>query len=121
MEEDGIEEDSMEQDEISNDDEDGFSEADSSFDDASESEEEDNFSDEDCDVDEDVSLIESESIGLDLPLQMNCASHTLHLVATTDLLASLKASKPLHTLHTRAVGRCTEIWEKMRYPKNEKL
>ncbi|XP_057335994.1 uncharacterized protein LOC130674623 [Microplitis mediator] len=57
-----------------------------------------------------------------LPEQIHCASHTLNLVATTDMLNYIKSCKILHSSYNQMIQRCNLLWKLLSSPKNsEKL
>jgi hypothetical protein len=55
-----------------------------------------------------------------LPHHLRCASHTLSLIATTDLTKILKSSS-INRLHNGAIGKCTTLWNMSRRPKSSEI
>lgn len=57
-----------------------------------------------------------------LPFHIRCASHTLHLIATTDIIKAIQASQNLADVHMNTLDRCNWLWKSLRSPKtNEAL
>ena len=61
--------------------------------------------------DEDMSTLSG------LPRHFRCASHTLNLSATTDVLKTVNASKPLSSQFNQVMTRCQCLWKTLRSPK----
>lgn len=56
------------------------------------------------------------------PFHIRCASHTLHLIATTDVTKAIQATQNLAAVHTETLDRCNWLWKSLRSPKtNEAL
>ncbi|XP_071578926.1 uncharacterized protein [Temnothorax nylanderi] len=57
-----------------------------------------------------------------LPQHFRCASHTLNLLATSDVISLIKSSKELNSAYTQMIERCNELWNLQLSPKKyEKL
>ncbi|XP_043269904.1 uncharacterized protein [Venturia canescens] len=57
-----------------------------------------------------------------LPQYFRCASHTLNLIVTTDMLADIKMSKTLKQSFDEMIARCSSLWNLQKSPKKaEKL
>ncbi|CAD6215394.1 GSCOCG00011182001-RA-CDS, partial [Cotesia congregata] len=52
-----------------------------------------------------------------LPQHLRCASHTLNLIATTDISKGIEASQVLKKRHTNVVKKCSSLWKQLRSPK----
>ncbi|XP_071581983.1 uncharacterized protein [Temnothorax nylanderi] len=81
--------------------------------------------DEDVDSDENCIQIDNEfsnECDAKLPRHIRCASHTLNLIAKTDVLKAIKNCKRLNSKHNNVMHKCTAIWKSLRSPKfNENL
>ncbi|XP_057331849.1 uncharacterized protein LOC130671788 [Microplitis mediator] len=74
-----------------------------------------------AEIEEFVKRDEFESIE-SLPEHIRCASHTLNLVVTTDMIKCIKSYKFLNSGYTEMIQRCELIWKLLASPKqNEKL
>lgn len=56
-----------------------------------------------------------------LPQHLRCASHTLNLVATTDVIKSIKQVRPLALQHEQTIARCDTLWKMLRSPKKREI
>lgn len=61
------------------------------------------------------------SISNSLPHKLRCASHTLSLVATVDLLGIMKSSDVVYNDYNRVISRCQALWSSSRSPKKSEL
>lgn len=52
---------------------------------------------------------------------LRCASHTLNLIATTDLLRAIKHSRQLKKTHFNVLEKCTSLWKSLRSPKTNEI
>ncbi|XP_071577520.1 uncharacterized protein [Temnothorax nylanderi] len=86
--------------------------------------ENDDCNDDDVDDDDnnydniDNSSETSDEIDIILPRHLRCASHTLHLIASSDAMKIIKDDSRLKRLHEEAIGACEKLWKKLRSPKN---
>lgn len=55
-----------------------------------------------------------------LPHQ-RCASHTLHLVATTDILNGINSLENIKLLFNDIIKKCTNLWNLIRSPKKYEI
>ncbi|XP_026328932.1 uncharacterized protein LOC113236922 [Hyposmocoma kahamanoa] len=55
-----------------------------------------------------------------LPRHLRCASHTLSLLATTDMNNYIKES-PISRVHYSAIAKCTLLWNMSRRPKSAEI
>ncbi|XP_077279176.1 uncharacterized protein LOC143906796 [Temnothorax americanus] len=62
----------------------------------------------------------SDEIDIILPRHLRCASHTLHLIASSDAM-KIKNDSRLKRLHEEAIGACEKLWKKLRSPKNREI
>ena len=60
---------------------------------------------------------DSEELRSKLPWHLRCASHTLNLIATTDIANANKESQEFADSHSEALGRCNWLWKVLRSPK----
>ncbi|XP_046400621.1 uncharacterized protein LOC124166944 [Ischnura elegans] len=58
--------------------------------------------------------------GIILPHHLRCASHTLNLLATTDLQNALKGSS-VDRIHYPALAKCSTLWNASRRPKSSEV
>lgn len=56
-----------------------------------------------------------------LPRHFRCASHTLNLLATTDVLKTVKASVLLSSHFDQVMERCQCLWKLLRSPKQREI
>lgn len=56
-----------------------------------------------------------------LPLHQRCASHTLHLVATTDILNGINSLENIKLLYNDIIKKCTSLWNLTRSPKKYEI
>lgn len=63
---------------------------------------------------------EDETRELSLPRHLRCASHTLSLLATTDMNNFIKDSRASR-IHYSAVAKCTLLWNMCRRPKSAEV
>ncbi|XP_057339703.1 uncharacterized protein LOC130677118 [Microplitis mediator] len=63
--------------------------------------------------------IEADDLHKFLPNHFRCASHTLNLLATTDVINSIKNVKKLHAMHNETIKRCNAFWKLMGTPKQK--
>jgi len=59
----------------------------------------------------------SDEINIILPRHLRCASHTLHLIASSDAIKIIKEDSRLKRLHEEAIQECEKLWKKLRSPK----
>lgn len=68
--------------------------------------------------DDQASYLEDCDLSRVLPKHLRCASHTLHLIASVDMLKIIKASSYLSAAHFGALEKCTALWNVLRSPKS---
>ncbi|EFN74390.1 hypothetical protein EAG_08651, partial [Camponotus floridanus] len=56
-----------------------------------------------------------------LPPHQRCASHTLHLVATTDILNGINSHENMKLLYNDVIKKCTSLWNLTRSPKKYEI
>lgn len=56
-----------------------------------------------------------------LPPHVRCASHTLHLVATTDILNGINLRENIKLLYDEIMKKCTSLWNLTRSPKQYEI
>lgn len=56
-----------------------------------------------------------------LPPHQRCASHTLHLVATTDILNGINSHENMKLLYDDVIKKCTSLWNLTRSPKKYEI
>ncbi|XP_063623116.1 uncharacterized protein LOC134795215 [Cydia splendana] len=64
---------------------------------------------------------ELETRGLYLPRHLRCASHTLSLLATTDLNNFIRGDSLISRIHYSAIAKCTLLWNMSRRPKSAEI
>lgn len=52
-----------------------------------------------------------------LGAHQRCSAHSLHLVATTDLLRGLQTCESLKLMYDSVMAKCSAMWNPTRYPK----
>ncbi|CAL1671837.1 unnamed protein product [Lasius platythorax] len=89
--------------------------------------ESDDYNDNDDDDDDNCDNIDnipveneevSDQIDVILPRHLRCASHTLHLIASSDAVKIIRDDLRLKRLHKEAIKECQKLWRKLRSPKN---
>lgn len=83
----------------------------SSGDSSSESSDEDHR--DPCTIDECDELVKF------LPRHLRCGSHTTNLLASTDVVKIISATKSLNTRHKSVMARCNVLWKLMGSPKKK--
>lgn len=56
-----------------------------------------------------------------LPKHVRCASHTLNLIAPTDVKNAIQKNTALRTKHTNAVLKCNTLWKMASRPKSNEI
>ncbi|XP_012542989.1 uncharacterized protein LOC105840572 [Monomorium pharaonis] len=56
-----------------------------------------------------------------LPPHQRCASHTLHLVATIDILSDINLMENINLLYNDVINKCTCLWNLTRSPKKHEI
>lgn len=56
-----------------------------------------------------------------LPRHIRCASHTLNLIATTDIKSMMQKNTSLRTKHTNCVSKCNILWKMASKPKSAEI
>ncbi|CAH1106494.1 unnamed protein product [Psylliodes chrysocephalus] len=55
-----------------------------------------------------------------LPNHFRCVTHTLNLIATTDIMNSINKNHTIRSKHTNITNKCTQLWNKSGRPKSAK-
>lgn len=63
----------------------------------------------------------NEEINAILPRHLRCASHTLHLIASSDAMKIIRQDSRLKRVHEEAIVECEKLWRKLRSPKNREV
>lgn len=56
-----------------------------------------------------------------MPKHLRCSSHTLNLLATSDVNSVLNSNIPLRTRHTSILNKCNELWKCAARPKSAEV
>lgn len=56
-----------------------------------------------------------------LSVHYRCVSHTLNLIATTDVTNCIKSTRTLAARHDEAITRCEVLWKQLRSPKKREI
>ncbi|GLV38548.1 hypothetical protein CBL_05096 [Carabus blaptoides fortunei] len=64
---------------------------------------------------------EEENVKIKLPKHLRCASHTLNLIATTDVAKSINSNASLRPRHNSAFSKCSALWKKASKPKSAEM
>ncbi|KYN16039.1 hypothetical protein ALC57_11717 [Trachymyrmex cornetzi] len=56
-----------------------------------------------------------------LPTHQRCASHTLHLVATSDILRGIQSSENIKLMYNDIMQKCSTLWKSARSPKKYEI
>ncbi|KYN21167.1 hypothetical protein ALC57_06461 [Trachymyrmex cornetzi] len=56
-----------------------------------------------------------------LPTYQRCASHTLHLVATSDILRGIQSSENIKLMYNDIMQKCSTLWKSARSPKKYEI
>ena len=56
-----------------------------------------------------------------LSVHYRCASHTLNLIATTDVTNCIKTTRTLAARHNKTITRCEVLWKQLRSPKKREI
>lgn len=63
----------------------------------------------------------SDSCDRILPIHCRCASHTLNLIASTDIVKAIAADEGLKRKHKSVMNKCSSLWKLLRSPKKREL
>lgn len=58
---------------------------------------------------------------ISLPKHVRCASHTLNLIATTDIKNTIQKDITLRTRHTNILAKCNSLWKMASRPKTAEI
>lgn len=61
------------------------------------------------------------NLSYDLPKHVGCASHSLNLIATTDVKNAIQKNTTLRTKHTNSIAKCTTLWKMAGRPKTAEV
>ncbi|KAB0790085.1 hypothetical protein PPYR_15597, partial [Photinus pyralis] len=61
------------------------------------------------------------SVMLQLPHHERCASHTLNLIAVTDVKNAIEKNHATRSRHTAIMAKCSLLWNKCSYPKSAEI
>lgn len=64
---------------------------------------------------------EQELSNIQLPRHQRCISHTINLIATTDLMKSINKSLAMRSRHTNILNKCSQLWTKAGRPKSAEI
>lgn len=78
-------------------------------------------SEEDGDEDDFEFIHISSNLSIELPQHVRCASHTLNLIATTDVRNAIQKNTSLRTKQTNAIAKCTALWKMAGRPKSNEV
>lgn len=56
-----------------------------------------------------------------LPKHIRCCAHTLNLIASSDLMKSIKSSENVLKMHTQIVKKCNILWKAVARPKSAEI
>lgn len=62
-----------------------------------------------------------ESLTISLPKHVRCSSHTLNLIATTDIKNTIQKDISLRTRHTNVLAKCNSLWKMANRPKSAEI
>lgn len=69
----------------------------------------------------DISFLSFDTQQFCLPKHVRCATHTLHLLATTDIKNVIDSNTAFRTRHERVLHKCTLLWKKAGKPKSAEI
>ncbi|XP_071055951.1 uncharacterized protein [Onthophagus taurus] len=64
---------------------------------------------------------DQDNINIILPRHLRCASHTLNLIATTDMKNILQKNTILRSRNIHAINKCSLLWNKANRPKSAEV